>query len=110
MPILGMTEALNNANQGRTPKVPTVSSLGNVAGNVGGNNNGILATMAARTPKMPKAPTISTQMPKPDTSQTMAGNVANNLNGGGILMNMAAAIALHALSQNAILSSLTNIH
>lgn len=87
MPIFGMTDALNNANQGRTPKMSTVSS----SGNVGGNNNGILATMAARTPKMLKAPTISTQMPARDTSQTMAGNVANNLSGNGILMNMAAA-------------------
>ncbi|HII3752239.1 TPA: hypothetical protein ACY37E_001413 [Pasteurella multocida] len=39
----------------------------------------------------PKAPTLSTQTPPQSDQQTMASNVANNLNANSLLMNSAAA-------------------
>ncbi len=43
------------------------------------------------TPTQPKAPTLSTQTPPQNDQQTMASNVANNLNVNSLLMNSAAA-------------------
>ncbi|HDR1857064.1 TPA: hypothetical protein QB617_000850 [Pasteurella multocida] len=43
------------------------------------------------TPTQPKAPTLSTQTPPQSDQQTMASNVANNLNANSLLMNSAAA-------------------
>lgn len=48
-------------------------------------------TDAVNKAKTPQAPTISTQPPTKDTSQTMAGNVSNLLNSNSLLMNSAAA-------------------
>lgn len=48
-------------------------------------------TDAVNKTKTPQAPTISTQPPPKDTSQTMVGNVANILNSNSLLMNSAAA-------------------
>lgn len=48
-------------------------------------------TDAVNKTKTPQAPTISTQSPTKDTSQTMAGNVSNLLNSNSLLMNSAAA-------------------
>ena len=48
-------------------------------------------TDAVNKAKTPQAPTISTQPPPKDTSQTMAGNVSNLLNSNSLLMNSAAA-------------------
>ena len=48
-------------------------------------------TDAVNKTKTPQAPTISTQPPTKDTSQTMAGNVSNLLNSNSLLMNSAAA-------------------
>lgn len=48
-------------------------------------------TDAVNKAKTPQAPTISTQSPTKDTSQTMAGNVSNLLNSNSLLMNSAAA-------------------
>ena len=48
-------------------------------------------TDAVNKTKIPQAPTISTQSPTKDTSQTMAGNVSNLLNSNSLLMNSAAA-------------------
>ena len=48
-------------------------------------------TDAVNKAKTPQAPTISTQPPPKDTSQTMAGNVANILNSNSLLMKSAAA-------------------
>ncbi|MBF6983959.1 hypothetical protein IXK21_11515, partial [Pasteurella multocida] len=39
----------------------------------------------------PKPPTLSTQTPPQSDQQTMASNVANNLNANSLLMNSAAA-------------------
>ena len=50
----------------------------------------ILGSMSDALRKQPKAPTIS-PTPEKDNSQTMAGNVANILNGNSLLMNSAAA-------------------
>ena len=50
----------------------------------------ILGSMSDALRKQPKAPTIS-PTPEKDNSQTMAGNVANILNGNSLLMNSAVA-------------------
>ncbi|MGC7559331.1 hypothetical protein [Pasteurella sp. PK-2025] len=42
-------------------------------------------------PTQPKPPTLNTQAPPPNNQQTMAGQVANNLNANSLLMNTAAA-------------------